>query len=832
MPLSAEDEASRLRALVECRVVDSPPGEFFDDVAHQAAYLCGTPISFISFIDAQREWLKAKVGWDTQELPRDQSLNAPLLDNPGTIIVEDAAADRRLCFHPWVTQSGIRFYAAAPLVTKEGYVLGAISVLDRLPRSLPIGHQKILQSLANAIAARLDLRRASFNPTASGSEGRYQLLIDQSVAGFYRTTPDGRVLSCNDTFAQMLGYASPEEVLACRAQDFYFSTEERDQFINDLQREGSLVHSELRLRRKDGSAIWVVEIVSAIRDAQDNVAIIMGTIVDISAHKRAEEALRESQERLLGIISSAMDAIITVDEKQHIVVFNKAAEEIFRCAAKEVIGQSIDRFLPQSLRDVHRQHIRNFGQTGVSTRSMYSPAVLTAIRSNGEEFPIEASISQVGSSPKKLYTVILRDITARKRTEDQLRQAQKMEAVGNLAGGIAHEFNNYLAIIMGYTELLERDTAGNESLQQSLSEIKDASQRVASLTKQLLAFSRKQVIEPRELDLNSAVWETHKLLRRLIPATIELVPKLQADLGKVKADPAQVQQILINLVLNARDSMPRGGKILIETGEVELDQEYASRQIDVQPGQYVMLSLADTGSGMSAETLTHIFEPFFTTKEEGRGTGLGLSTIYGIVKQSGGHVTVASVLGSGSTFRVYLPKLLDADALPQSPPPQSVQPGRQTILLVEDEAALRRLMTKVLSGEGFQVLEAKDGEHAATICKTWSESIDLVVTDLAMPKLNGLQLKDIVAGLRPAAKVLLISGYSGDVVDDPSILQTGAAFLEKPFLPDDLIRKIHQVLKGKEEAGESKVPRETNEGKAGEPLSSESIPPAREDRTA
>ncbi len=298
---------------------------------------------------------------------------------------------------------------------------------------------------------------------------------------------------------------------------------------------------------------------------------------------------------------------------------------------------------------------------------MYSPGTLVAVRSTGEEFPIEASISQVGTSSERLYTVILRDISVRKRTEEQLRQAQKMEAVGHLAGGIAHEFNNYLAIIMGYTELLEHETVGNESLRPSLVEIKDASQKVASLTRQLLAFSRKQVIEFREVDVNSVVWETHKLLRRLIPVTIDLIPKLQGDLGKVKADPAQVQQILMNLVLNARDSMPAGGKIIIETAEVELDQEYASRQLEVHAGQYVMLSVVDTGVGMDQETLSHVFEPFFTTKEEGKGTGLGLSTTYGIVKQSGGHITVASVPGKGSAFCIYLPKLTDSVVLRTAP---------------------------------------------------------------------------------------------------------------------------------------------------------------------
>ena len=334
-------------------------------------------------------------------------------------------------------------------------------------------------------------------------------------------------------------------------------------------------------------------------------------------------------------------------------------------------------------------------------------------------------------------------------------------------------------------------------------EIKDASQKVASLTRQLLAFSRKQVIEPREVDVNSVVWETHKLLRRLIPVTIDLVPKLQGNLGKVKADSAQVQQILINLVLNARDSMPVGGKIVVETAEVELDQEYASRQLEVHPGQYVMLSVADTGLGMNQETLSHIFEPFFTTKEEGKGTGLGLSTTYGIVKQSGGHITVASVPGKGSSFCIYLPKLSEPVALPPPAKAQSHRPGRHTVLVVEDESALRKLMTKVLEADGLQVVEAKDGEQAVEIFKSWAAPIDLVVSDLAMPKLNGLELKDIVAGLRPEVKFLLISGYAEDVVEDPTILRADTNFLEKPFLPDELIRKVRQLLPGKDHGSSS-----------------------------
>jgi PAS domain S-box-containing protein len=791
-----EDEVSRLRALADCRIVDTPREEFFDEVTSQATYVCGTPIGLIGLVDAQREWFKSKTGWDVEEVPRDESFSAYAVRTRDLFIVEDATRDKRFQSNPWVTQAGIRFYAGAPLLTKDGYVLGALCVLDRFPRTLPLGHMKVLQTLADAVAARLEVRRGALRAASSSLESRYRLLFEQNVAGYYRATPEGRVLECNGTFARMLGYASRDEVLNCEEQEFYFAAEDRKLFLENPQGQGRLVDSEVRLRRKDGTPIWVVENVAAIRGEQPNVEFIERMMVDISAHKRADDVLRDSQERLFAIVTSAMDAIITVNDKQQIIVFNQAAEEIFGCSATEAIGKSIDRFIPESYREIHRLHIRNFGQTGVTTRSMYSPGTLAALRSNGEEFPIEASISQVTTSSEKLYTVILRDISVRKRTEEQLRHAQKMEAVGQLAGGIAHEFNNYLGIIMGYADLLEREMAADESLQLNLAEIKGASQKAASLTRQLLAFSRKQVIEPRELDLNSTVWEAHKLLRRLIPASIDLIPALQPDLGKVKADPAQIEQILINLVLNARDSMPQGGTITIETAAVELDEEYASRHLEVQAGRYVMLAVGDTGVGMDRETLSHIFDPFFTTKEEGRGTGLGLSTTYGIVKQSGGHVTVASVPGKGTTFTIYLPLLADSIAIVESSKSPSKLLTVQTVLLVEDESALRKLIRQVLARDGFTVLEAKDGEQALSLCERHPQPIDLVVTDLVMPKLNGFQLREKVAGLQPAAKFLLISGYAEDAIENPAVLHGDMGFLEKPFLPDELIHKVRQVLKG------------------------------------
>jgi PAS domain S-box-containing protein len=709
------EEAARLKALMDCCVLDTPPEELFDQTARLAAYLCGTPIGLIGFIDATRLWFKARVGWDYPEIPREDSICGQTILQHELVVISDAAMDERFFNGPMVTHAGIRFYAGAPLLSREGYAVGTLCVMDRLPRELPAPHKNALLTLARLVAAQLEVRRGT-KPSA----------------------PD------------------------------------------------------------------------------DKSSRIEGTVVDISEHKRTDEALRDSQERLLGIISSAMDGIITVDNDQKIIVFNRAAEQIFRCPAKDALGQTLDKFIPQRFREAHREHVRSFGQTGVSSRSMYSPGTLMGVRADGEEFPVEATISQVKTASETLYSVILRDVSVRKRTEDELRQAQKMEAVGHLAGGIAHEFNNYLGIILGYSDLMEEEQIENESLRLGLTEIKGATQKAASLTRQLLAFSRKQIIEPTVLDLNASVWEAHKLLRRLIPANIDVIPVLHPDLGKVKADPAQIQQILINLVVNARDAMPQGGKISIETAEVVLDEEFSSRHFDVVPGNYIMISVGDNGEGIDAETLPHIFEPFFTTKKAGKGTGLGLSTTYGVVKQSGGHITVASVRGSGTTFRVYFPKSEEAfDATGPHPKttaslhqaPSST--GIATILLVEDESGLRKLMSKVLEKQGYRVLETKDGQEALSVCQDNLAQIDLVVTDYAMPRMTGWQLREKVVALRPSMKFLLISGYAEGVVEVNRHNLNGGDFLEKPFLPEELARKVREILgriNGKQEGSSGANP--------------------------
>lgn len=379
--------------------------------------------------------------------------------------------------------------------------------------------------------------------------------------------------------------------------------------------------------------------------------------------------------------------------------------------------------------------------------------------------------------------------------EEQLRQSQKLEAVGQLAGGVAHDFNNLLTVITGYSDLTLRALGKGEPLRFNIEEIKKAGERAASLTRQLLAFSRKQVLQPRVLKLNAIVADIDKMLRRLIGEDIDLLTVLEPSLGQIKADPGQIEQVILNLAVNARDAMPQGGKLTIETSNVYLDDKYARQHMAIRPGNFVMLAVSDTGTGMDAETQAHMFEPFFTTKVQGKGTGLGLSTVYGIVKQSEGNIWVYSELGKGTTFKVYLRRVDDAvqiDAVSESL--GKLPQGRETVLLTEDEEPVRHLAKVILEMNGYQVLEAASGDEALSIYKEHTGRIDLIVTDVVMPKMSGPELAQSLTTLCPGIKVLYLSGYTDDAVVRHGLLDRGMAFLQKPFTPEALVRKVREVL--------------------------------------
>jgi PAS domain S-box-containing protein len=420
-------------------------------------------------------------------------------------------------------------------------------------------------------------------------------------------------------------------------------------------------------------------------------------------------------------------------------------------------------------------------------------------RRDGRKLTALGSVTAVRDENGDLtaYQGIVRDITERQQLEAQLHQSQKMEAIGRLAGGVAHDFNNLLTVIKGYAGLL-LSLQPDEATQQSkdIEQIMQAAEQAATLTRQLLAFSRQQPLQPRIINLNQVMLYLEKMLRRLIGEDIDLTTTLADDLGQVKADPGQIEQVIMNLVVNARDAMPQGGKLTVETANVELDESYARHYVDVTPGAYVMLAVSDTGQGMNEETQSHIFEPFFTTKEPGHGTGLGLATVHGIVKQSNGHIWVYSEPGQGTVFKIYLPQVQNPLELAQPDMPLATSlKGQETILLVEDNEMVRQLVRQVLDKNGYRVLVAHDGEAAIQVCKLDETPIHLLVTDVIMPGgMNGYEVAKLLTSFYPAMKVLYMSGYADEAIVRHGILEQASAFLQKPFTPKTLAQKVREVL--------------------------------------
>ena len=518
--------------------------------------------------------------------------------------------------------------------------------------------------------------------------------------------------------------------------------------------------------------------------------------------KQMEEALRKSEERFRDLYDHAPLGYHEYDAEGRITCVNRTDLEMLGYTAEEMIGQSMWKFNVGE-NTVREQILAKLAGTLRPGRNLER----TYRRKDGTTFPvlIEDRLILDEKGQIKGIRCTIQDITERKRVEEekaslkeQLRQSQKMEAIGKLAGGVAHDFNNLLTVIHGYSELMLNSLDQNSRLRQDVQEIMHASERASSLTRQLLAFSRKQVLQPKVLDLNAHVSNMDKMLRRMIGEDIELVTLLVTDLGRIKADPGQIEQVLLNLAVNAKDAMLSGGKLTIETANVKLDENYACSRVGVTPGDYVMLSMSDTGVGMAPETKERIFEPFFTTKDTGKGTGLGLSTVYGIIQQSGGNIWVYSEPGLGTTFKIYLPTIEgNTESLrPAAVSTKSLQ-GSETILLVEDEEMVRKLACTVLEKNGYRVLEASNGDKALDVVQGQNGNlIHLMVTDVVMPGMSGRQLADRLVSLQPELKVLYMSGYTDNAIVHHGVLDPGVAYIQKPFTPDALASKVREILDG------------------------------------
>jgi PAS domain S-box-containing protein len=564
--------------------------------------------------------------------------------------------------------------------------------------------------------------------------------------------------------------------------------------------EAALVHSastlseweyEYRAVHPTRGELWVAGYATPERSS-DGAILWYAVLRDITERRLREQRSKENEDRIASIIDSAMDAVISIDEQQRIVLFNSSAETMFGVSASDVIGQTLDRFLPSSVRGVHAQHVERFGATQVTRRRMEALGALKGLRADGTEFPIEASISQALRGGRKVFTAIIRDVTERQRLEEHLRQTQKMESIGRLAGGVAHDFNNLLTVIGGCAADLAAQVH-EDSGRALLAELDEATQRASSLTRQLLAFSRQQVIAPRALDLSAVVRDAQSMLQRLLGEDIALHMQLGADLHPTKADPGYVTQILLNLAVNARDALPKGGHLAIQTRNVTIDASACERHGGAPPGSYVLLDVADNGTGMSDQVKARAFDPFFSTKGVGKGTGLGLSVTLGIVQQFGGHIELTSEVDVGTEIEIYFPIMREPAARVMSS--QALQArGSETILLVEDEPGVRRVAARILRAAGYKVLDADGASRAMELFDEHGGTIDLLVTDVVMPEMDGRRLAEQLHLKRPDLRVLYMSGYTDDAVVRYGISHAEMAFLQKPFTAQDLQAKVRSAL--------------------------------------
>lgn len=536
---------------------------------------------------------------------------------------------------------------------------------------------------------------------------------------------------------------------------------------------------------------------------------ILGIVTDITSQKKTERALRESEERYRAVVNQSSEGIVLYDlHTKQVIEANPTYLNL--------LGYSLEEMQKLTLYDIVDLDKEEIDSTieQILPNSRYFIGERNHRRKDGSLVTVEVSSNIISYGQGQALCVNVRDITPQKKAEgerkaleEQLRQAQKMEAIGRLAGGVAHDFNNLLTVIQGYSDLALHSLSQDDLLGHDIQEIKKAAERASSLTHQLLAFSRKQILQPRVVDLNFLVRDMEKMLRRMIGEDIELITCLDPHLGTIKADPGQLEQVILNLAINARDAMPRGGKFYLETSDMELEERQAGIDFSMVPGKYVRLAIRDTGLGMTAEVKEKVFEPFFTTKEKGKGTGLGLSTIYGIVKQSGGYIVVDSEVDQGTRFTIYFPRIEEETAVHPTVPDEIKPPkGIETILLVEDEKMVRTLAATILQRYGYRVLEAVNGEEGLSLVRQEvNHPIHLVLTDVVMPGINGRQMVDQIWSWRPDIKVLYMSGYTEEAIDHHGFSETKAAFLQKPFTPEALARKVREVLDSGEDDGSIKI---------------------------
>ncbi|MEW6140377.1 MAG: PAS domain S-box protein [Thermodesulfobacteriota bacterium] len=665
---------------------------------------------------------------------------------------------------------------ASPLHDVNGRITGNIAVL------VDITQQKRTED---------DLRR---------SEAKFLDLYENAPCAYFSVGTDSIIGLCNRRAEELLGY-SRDQLMGKPVFDLYSDTPEGkgrarkvfERFLAGLP----VVDQELQMQKADGSPLWISLTVNGIRDSNGHLVESRSMVLDISDRKRAEEALSESEAFYRSLYENISDCIFIVDVTPEgrfkFVSFNPAEERAVGLTTDQVANRFTDDLFPKEV----AEHINNHYQMCVQKRETIHYEEVLDVPKGKVSFL--TSLVPIEGPDGRIYRIIgvARDITEEKSLQRQLIQAQKMEAIGQLAGGVAHDFNNILTAIIGYSDVLTRRIPADSPYRSEIVQINRAGIRAAHLTRQLLAFSRKQILDLRPLNLNEVIAGFQKMLKPLIGEDIEVVVYLDPSIGIIMGDQTQIEQILLNLAINSRDAMPTGGKLTIETANVSLDEAYARTHPEVRPGPYVTLAVSDTGYGIDPQVLPRVFDPFFTTKEKEKGTGLGLSTVYGIVKQHQGHVSAYSESGRGTTFKVYLPIVqrppVHTSASPAAAAATQLR-GWETVLVVEDDEIVRQLTAEVLETLGYSVLQCSNPQEARTVCMEHQGPIHLLLTDVVLPQMDGRRLFDSLSQQFPEMKVLYVSGYAENAIVHHGVLDAGVNFLQKPFTVQDLAKKVREVL--------------------------------------
>ena len=693
---------------------------------------------------------------------------------------------------PGVITTSISFIAWA-LVFPIGYILKVYHISGPAPSSVVWDLPKYFV----AVGMILTLFENETS-VARGVARRYRALFEVNLAAVYLSTPDGRLLDCNNSFIRMYGYSSKEEVLTSPTTCLYREPGERNLFLEHLQREGHVVNYECQQRRKDGSLFWVLEGATMLTDESGR-TVIEGTSIDITERKQAELALRQSEERFATIFRHNPIGCAIVTLEGVFLNANQALEKLLGRTADQIIGKTgveLGFWKSQTDRDRFFQRLCTEG----SIKNM--DIEFTDAAGNQRFGVYYGTLVRIGD--KDCIFGMQLDCTEQRELESKFLQAQKMEAVGRLAGGVAHDFNNLLGVIGGYAELLEARLARQEKLRVYCTKILETTQRAGSLTSQLLTFSRKEISRPVALNPNHAIRDLVTILPRLIGEDIEIITRLGAR-GAIVIDKVHFEQIIFNIVVNARDAMHGGGELTIITENKSRPAPSASRSAKTAGNQYVVIRIRDTGSGMDESTRLRAFEPFFTTKDTGRGTGLGLSTVYGIVQQCGGEIEIQSRPGEGTEISIFLPATAHVETLPVTETSSRPLRGSGHILLVEDETELRHANAEFLASIGYSVSCAANGLEALQLLDHIGH-IDLVISDVVMPKMNGREFANNLLKVRPNTKLLFVSGHADDVVLQTGISRSGTPFLQKPYTLKQLSAKIHEIL---EEELRSAIPDQT-----------------------